>query len=658
MITLRVASVAALASLLGLLLGATPAGAAPLPPLFALCYHDVADSVPNQKFVGVSTSKFVEQLSWLQQQGYTAVSVDDILAARDGRKPLPDKAYLLTFDDGYESFYTRVFPILKAFKLPAVIGIVGAWMSGKPGENIDYAGEGEAPERFLTWAQLRETVASGLVEVAAHTMDMHRGAVGNPQGNSEPAEVTRRYDPARGYESESAYRARITDDTEAIVATIEHETGRRPRVMIWPYGEHSDLTMSVAGAHGMPITMTLIDGAVTLGDLTEMPRHLVSENPALPSFAADLHYFAEPGPVRAVQVDLDYVYDRDPEQQNRNLGALVQRIYDYHISHVFLQAFADPAGDGTVREVYFPNRQLPVRSDLFNRAAWQLRTRAHVKVWAWMPVLAFDFGAGAGALQHVTSWDDGRAAADQNQYQRLSPFDPAARQKILELYEDLGRAAAVSGVLFHDDAVLSDREDASPAALTAYAAAGFPSSIDAIRGDPEILQRWTRFKTDALIDFTGELAARVRLDRAPLRTGRNLYARPMLEPESAAWFAQDYDRFLAAYDVVAVMAMPRLEGVPPAQAKSWLDRLVTTAAARPNGLKRTLFELQAVDWRRGEAQRGREVPSRELADEMRLLARRGALNFGYYPDDFLHDLPHAGTLFPVFSLQSYPLPRP
>ena len=33
-------------------------------------------------------------------------------------------------------------------------------------------------------------------------------------------------------------------------------------------------------------------------------------------------------------------------------------------------------------------------------------------------------------------------------------------------------------------------------------------------------------------------------------------------------------------------------------------------------------------------------------------------NYGYYPDDFLHDQPHAETVFPVFSLQSDPLPRP
>src|SRR3546814_10193070 len=84
--------------------------------------------------------------------------------------------------------------------------------------------------------------------------------------------------------------------------------------------------------------------------------------------------------LRAVHVDLDYVYDPDPAQTDRNLGILVQRIADMGVNTVFLQAFADPEGDGLVRSLYFPNRWLPMRADLFNRVAWQLRNRTGVRV--------------------------------------------------------------------------------------------------------------------------------------------------------------------------------------------------------------------------------------------------------------------------------------
>jgi biofilm PGA synthesis lipoprotein PgaB len=653
-------SPAKLVALLLLLIGliAVPARATytEIPRFFALCYHDLADDDADQHFVAVTTRRFVEQLSWLERNGYHAVSVDDILAAREGKRPLPEKAYLITFDDGYESFYTRAFPILKAFNLPAVLAVEGNWVEDTHGRDVDYAGEHAPRSFFMTWQQVREVAQSGLVEIANHTRDLHRGIPANPQGNAEPAAVTHRYDPKLGYETEAAYSRRIAEDAASNDAAIARVTGRRPRVTIWPYGEHSGEAIAVVTAAGTPITMTLIDAPVTLDGIAEMPRHLVAGDPLLPGFLQDLHDLSGHDPMRAVQVDLDYVYDPDPAQTERNLGVLVRRIRDLHINAVWLQAFADPDGSGLAREVYFPNRLLPVRADLFNRAAWQLRTRGRVKVYAWLPVLSFDFGGGDDP---VLAWDEdaGKAARDPTQYRRLSPFSAAARAKIAEVYEDLAAHAAFEGVLFHDDALLGDNEDWSPSALAAYKAAGFPPTLAAIRADPETFARWTRFKTEAMIGFTADLAAQLRRYRLPMRTVRNIYARPVLDPMSAEWFAQDYDRFLAAYDMVAIEAMPLMEGVAPTEALPWLGRLVAAARTRPLGLRKTLFELQAVDWSRKKAGDG-AVPSETIAAEMDFLERQGARNFGYYPDDFLHDHPRSALIHPVMSLQSHPYRDP
>ena len=134
---------------------------------------------------------------------------------------------------------------------------------------------------------------------------------------------------------------------------------------------------------------------------------------------------------------------------------------DMGANTVFLQASADPKGDGLVRSLYFPNRHLPMAADIFDRVAWQLRTRAHVKVYAWMPVLSFALDS---KLPPVTRWDPetGTTAVDPNQYKRLSPFDPNVRRIIGEIYEDLARMSSVHGILFHDDALLSDSKTQAP----------------------------------------------------------------------------------------------------------------------------------------------------------------------------------------------------
>jgi poly-beta-1,6-N-acetyl-D-glucosamine N-deacetylase len=382
-------------------------------------------------------------------------------------------------------------------------------------------------------------------------------------------------------------------------------------------------------------------------------RHLVAPDPTLGRFVQEIVELDKVPPVRVVHVDLDYVYDVDPVQQARNLDVLVQRIYDMQIGVVFLQAFADPEGTGLAREVYFPNRVLPMRADLFDRVSWQLRTRARVQVYAWMPMLAYDFSGTTAAILALDP-ATGNADVDRNAYRRVSPFDAQARAKISMLYEDLAAYSPFEGLLYHDDGVMSDFEDAGPAALAAYAKAGFPASIEAIRADPALFQRWTRFKTDALIALTDGLTATVRRYRLPLLTARSIFAGPILDPAAEAWFAQDLDRFLASYDYAAVMAMPLMENVPEAEAEAWLAGLVAAVARHPDGLKRTIFELQAVDWRKRGGNEDARIPTAALARQMRQLTGAGALNFGYYPDDFVADHPDIRALHRDFSLQSYP----
>ena len=92
----------------------------------ALSYHEARDDVRDYPDpYAVDTAALVRQFAWLRGNGYTPVSLDEIVAARKGGKPLPAKAVLLSFDDAYLSFYTRVYPLLREFRFPAVLAVVG-----------------------------------------------------------------------------------------------------------------------------------------------------------------------------------------------------------------------------------------------------------------------------------------------------------------------------------------------------------------------------------------------------------------------------------------------------------------------------------------------------------------------------------------------------
>ncbi|NLA74950.1 MAG: poly-beta-1,6-N-acetyl-D-glucosamine N-deacetylase PgaB, partial [Deltaproteobacteria bacterium] len=554
-----------------------------------LCYHDVADIPDDPDGNTISVDNLIQHFSWLREQGYCSISIDDLIAAQRNERSLPEKAVMITFDDGYTSFYNRVLPLLRAFEFNAVLALEGSWLDAPKGSMVKYGEELAPRERFLSWEQLGQIADSGLVEIASHGYGLHYGNIANPQGNTQPALVTRQYNAEKGvYEAEKEYLKRIRNGLATNSDLIEKRLGIRPRVMVWPFGRYNVPALEMARDLGMPITMTLEYGINTISDLSRINRYFLEADQSLDDLVRDLRRDSLEAIHRAVQVDLDYIYDPDPIQQEQNLGKLIERIHSLKISTVYLQAFADPEGDGVADELYFPNRHLPVRADLFNRVAWQLKTRAQVEVFAWLPVLNYRMGDKSWMVQ-----SEGRPASSPEHgiYPRLSPFDARARNAILDIYEDLAQHADFDGLMFHDDGVLDDFEDAHPDALNYYTQGpGLPGSIEQIRKNPGYKARWTDAKTRYLIQFTDEIASRVGKWRPRLKTARNIFATPVLQPDAEAWFAQNYTLFLDHYDYVCLMAMPYMEKAD--NRVKWMDGLVKKVKGYDKGLKKTVFVLQ------------------------------------------------------------------
>jgi peptidoglycan/xylan/chitin deacetylase (PgdA/CDA1 family) len=134
--------------------------------LSILMYHKVNDLPDNPTTVPVS--KFDEQLNRLGELGYNVIDLDAVLDHYTLGKPLPEKAVLITFDDGYRDTLENALPVLSKYGHTAVIFIPVAYMEDEtPLPHEARLVERGMRNRTLDWGLMRELDAGG-VRVESH----------------------------------------------------------------------------------------------------------------------------------------------------------------------------------------------------------------------------------------------------------------------------------------------------------------------------------------------------------------------------------------------------------------------------------------------------------------------------------------------------------
>lgn len=639
-----------LALLVAPIVAASPAPVPADDGFVALCYHDVVARGTSDAFA-VEESAFIQQLEYLIAREAHFLTVDELLAARDGKKALPPRSVLLTFDDGCKSFVTRVLPVLRLYKVPAVLSVVTGWTEQFPGAGCE--------DGVMSWDEIRQVAKDPLVEIGSHSHDLHRPLMLNRGGGTGPAATTRVYDPGTDrYETEAEYRARLARDLQLSHRVLTKELGHPPRLLTWPYGAYTPAAVEEGKAAGFEVMLTLHDdqdgGVAKVSKLDRVVRRMLMDHPDVEQFARgywsggpQTPWKPVPHGERAVHADLDLLYDPDPEATRRNVDRFVERMVTLKPNVVYLQAFVDDSGSGNVSQLYFPNRVLPMKADLFAFVARALQIR-EIAVYAWMPTLSYVLPDPKETESlRVRERFDGGTRPSKTNYRRLSPFSPKARARVATIFEDLAAAVAVEGILFQDDAYLDEEEDYHPSALPVLEALG----IDPAKG-PTAAQvpAWTARKTEALIEWTDAMVAAARRHQPRIRGVRTLYAPVLSDPESQRWFAMSYEASLRAEGNIVVLAYPLMEKVK--DAGPWLRGLVEVAK-KAGGLDRTNFKVQTVDWARGNTC----VPTPVLRGWLDTLLTAGARHLSYYPDNLYEDCPRAGSVRAYIGTEAFPLQR-
>jgi poly-beta-1,6-N-acetyl-D-glucosamine N-deacetylase len=565
--------------------------------------------------------------------------------AASGKKTLPINAILLTFDDSYISFYQVVYPVLKLYNYPAVLSVVSSWIDGK---NIDVYEK----KQFMNWNQLKEVADSGLITIAAHTDNLHHFINSNPQGNVEPGPFTFLYNPKAGkYETDAQFAERIRSDLARNQTTLQQKLGVKPTVLAWPYGAYNQIGVKVAQQLGFKVFLTMNQGFGEIEHLDRISRYYAA--PMLhwvPEFKQDLKRgFENKTPIRAVQIDLDKIIEPGSyEESNQNLGKCLERLVSLGVNTVFIQGFCDISGTGTPNSLYFANSVLPVKMDFLGHAVNRIRSRG-MQCYVWMPVLSFELpDRKKNEELLVREFKNGKIAPATDSYKRLSPFATESLGIVRKIYRDLSAEVNFDGILFQDDAFLTDEEDFHPRAAAAFQKSFGVELTPAVLKDDQIKSKLIRLKTETLDNFINKLIQTIHVYRPTAKIARNIYSEVVTNPPSQEWFAQNLESYLRNYDYTVIMAYSQMEKIGGLKKiRAWQEQLVSKINGY-QGNNKVIFKVQAYDWAKK-----RWVDEQTLVDEISHLLALGARHVAYYPDGVIEDKPRRKDIATIISGQEF-----
>lgn len=221
-----------------------------------LVYHHVDDQV--QGSVTITTKLFERQLAAMQRQGYNFITMDQFKKFMKEGARVPDNAVLVTFDDGYESFYTNAYPILRKMRVPAV--------------NFVITKDLDNPTATLLPSLSREQIRTMRKEFAnidfqLHSDSLHVMKDGKPMLNNK-------FTTNGVAETDDDLKRRVIEDTKTCMIKLKEVNGAKfIDSYAYPFGSYDDHTISYLNEAGINYAFTTKTGLTNvLTDPMQIPR--------------------------------------------------------------------------------------------------------------------------------------------------------------------------------------------------------------------------------------------------------------------------------------------------------------------------------------------------------------------------------------------------
>lgn len=189
-----------------------------------LCYHRFGGASSK---MSVSPANFAAQLDWLARNDYRVIRLSQLLGFLQGREALPKRSVVITMDDGYESVHRYALPLLRKHGFPATLFVYS-----------DFIGAGDG----LSWTQLSELEASGLVDIQAHSKS-HRNLIERLPG-----------------ETDEQYRQSLDAEARVPRELLERRQLGPVRQYAYPFGDANEAVLDALTRQQYQLAVTVTPG--------------------------------------------------------------------------------------------------------------------------------------------------------------------------------------------------------------------------------------------------------------------------------------------------------------------------------------------------------------------------------------------------------------
>jgi poly-beta-1,6-N-acetyl-D-glucosamine N-deacetylase len=202
-----------------------------------LLYHGIIEKVDEDDNYSVTKTQFRDQLFALKEAGYRTITVNEYVEFVKGRKELPDKSFLLTFDDGRKDSYYEADPVLKALGFNAVMYVAS-----------DSFTSGES-SYYLNKPELKAMIDSSRWEIQSHGFDAphliqidEEGRKGHFLSNVMWLKNEKRF------ETKDEFSTRVLRDFVNWKSYLRDELGIESMTYAFPFGDYGQDTANFPGA--------------------------------------------------------------------------------------------------------------------------------------------------------------------------------------------------------------------------------------------------------------------------------------------------------------------------------------------------------------------------------------------------------------------------